>query len=92
MALDEAEDLFAETLANSFGLPMALVYDTNLSTFKQWLDRKDLPALKLDMLSQFIFNEIDLKNEVRNNQILAQKLNLIYQTLARSTTQYTLFI
>lgn len=82
LELDEAEDLLTTTLINSFGLPIELLYDTALAPFQEWLNKIDLPAEKLDMLSQFVFNEIELQQENPNNTILAQKLDLIYQTLA----------
>lgn len=82
LRLDEAKALFADTLANSFGLSIEVLYDPNLSTFKEWIDETNLPPEKLDMLSQFIFNEIDFHENNPDCKILAQKLELIYQVLA----------
>lgn len=82
LKLEEAQDLLAETLANNFGLPINILYDPELGPFELWLDKADLPAEKLDMLSQFIFNELELQHQTINNRVLSQKLNLIYQTLA----------
>lgn len=78
---DKAELLFKQTIENDFGLPLEVLYTDNLSTFEKWLAECGLPAEKLEMLSQFIFNEIDAEADQNQTKSLAQKLDLIYQTL-----------
>lgn len=78
---DKAELLFKQTIKNDFGLPLEVLYTDNLSTFEKWLAECGLPAEKLEMLSQFIFNEIDAEADQNQTKSLAQKLDLIYQTL-----------
>lgn len=78
---DKAELLFKQTIENDFGLPLEVLYTDNLSTFEKWLAECGLPAEKLEMLSQFIFNEIDAEADQDQTKSLAQKLDLIYQTL-----------
>jgi len=82
LKLDEADQLLSETLMNSFALPIATLYSADGSTFEKWLADINLPAEKLDMLSQFIFDQLDAQNENGSNKILSQNLSLIYQTLA----------
>lgn len=78
----EAEDLLAQTLEHSFGLNEALLYDEDESHFKQWLAKADLPAEKLDMLNQFLFNEISADGDLVKNKMLSVRLEAIYQLLA----------
>ena len=82
LKLDEADQLLTDTLANSFGLPIAVLYNPDGSTFEKWLLDNNLPAEKLDLLSQFIFNQLDQQNQNGSNKVLSQNLSLIYQTLA----------
>ena len=83
LKLDEADNLFASTLANSFGLDVPVLYDTDLTSFKDWLIAQDLPADKLDMLTEFLFHQLDAQDEDGLNNVLAQKLMFIYETLAQ---------
>lgn len=78
---DKAELLFKQTIENDFGLPLEVLYTDNLSTFEKWLAECNLPPEKLEMLSQFIFNKIDEEADQDQTKSLAQKLDLIYQTL-----------
>lgn len=82
LKLDEADQLLADTLTHSFGLPIAVLYNADRSTFERWLLESNLPAEKLDLLSQFIFDQLDPQNQNASNKILSQNLSLIYQTLA----------
>lgn len=75
-----ANSLFNETMAQSFLLPHTILDDRNLDAFKIWLSESNLSAEKLDSLSEFLFYELGMSAE--RNQIIAPKLNLIYQVLA----------
>ena len=78
--LKDAEVLFNETMLNAFGLPKQIFEAEDLSLFEQWLSEGNLPAEKLDSLSEFLYYELGI-SEARNKMI-APKLNLIYQQLA----------
>lgn len=78
----QAEDLLAQTLEQSFGLNDALLYGENVSPFSQWLKEAGLPAEKLDMLNQFLFSEITADGDMAKNKMLAVRLEAIYQLLA----------
>lgn len=81
LQLDEAELLFQQTLEKDFGLPSHVLYAPDLAPFEEWLANHDLLPEKLEMLSQFIFSEIDATASKEKNKSLAQKLTLIYQML-----------
>lgn len=78
--LAEALELFNETLENSFKLPTIILEDENINVFEQWLNQTDLPAEKLDSLSEFLYYELGISPE--RNMLIAPRLNLIYQILA----------
>lgn len=77
-----AEELLHQTLASSFGLSTATLYAPEPDAFGLWLNQHDLPAEKLDMLGQLLFNEIHPQGEPSANRLLATRLVLIYETLA----------
>jgi len=78
--LEEAEQLFKETIKGNFALPLEILEDENSLKFENWLNESDFPPEKLDSLSEFLYYELGVSNE--RNKIIAPKLNLIYQTLA----------
>lgn len=78
----QAEDLLIQTLEHSFGLNEELLYDADVTHFSQWLEEANLPAEKLDMLNQFLFNEITTDGDITKNKMLAVRLDAIYQLLA----------
>jgi len=77
---DEALEIFNETMESSFGLSPDILADADISPFKAWMEKHNLPAAKLDSLSEFLFYE--LGTSPQRNAIIAPKLNLIYQVLA----------
>ena len=79
LKLHEADLLFQQTLENDFGLPISILTNRDLSLFEDWLTANTLSVEKLDLLSQFLYNELDLNED--KNQIIAAKLNLIYEQL-----------
>lgn len=80
LKLEEAGLLFNETMANSFGLPIEVLNEPDPSSFENWLQESDLPAEKLDSLSEFLYYELGISQS--KNQIIAPKLNLIYEQLS----------
>ncbi len=78
--LAEAEFLFEQTLTDSFGLPTNILADPDLSLFGTWLDESELPAEKLDSLSEFLYYELGVSDN--KNRIIAPKLNMIYEQLS----------
>jgi hypothetical protein len=80
LKLDEAELLFNETMLNSFSLSTSTLYNKDNFSFEKWLNEIDLPAEKLDSLSEFLYYQLGTSQE--HNQIIAPKLNLIYEHLS----------
>ena len=81
LRLKEAEDLFNETLQSSFGLEKSLLFDIDIQPFADWLNNSELNADKLNSLTDFLFSDLDFEQNPINSQLLAQKLNLVYQYL-----------
>jgi hypothetical protein len=81
LKLKEAEDLFNETLTSSFGLDRSLLLENDSKGFSSWLKKSDLNVEKLNALTDFLYNELDFENNPIQSNLLAQKLNLIYQSL-----------
>lgn len=82
LKLKEAEDLFNETLLNSFGLERDLILNTDTALFSIWLENSNLNAEQLNSLGDFLFSELDFDQNLITSQLFAQKLNLVYQCLA----------
>lgn len=77
---DEAQSIFNEAMNNAFLLPTEILEDEDSSKFEDWINNSNLPADKLDSLSEFLYYELGV-SEVRN-KLIAPKLNKIYQVLA----------
>lgn len=82
LRLKEAEDLFNETLLNSFGLERSLLLDSDTTAFSAWLETSNLNSEQLNSLGDFLFSDLDFEQNPINAQLFAQKLNLVYQRLA----------
>lgn len=78
--LAKANELFNETIENSFKLSPAILEDSDFTAFENWLNETDLPAEKLDSLSEFLYYELGISAE--RNALIAPRLNLIYKVLA----------
>jgi len=78
--LIKASELFNETIENSFKLSPAILEGSDLATFENWLNETDLPAEKLDSLSEFLYYELGIS--LQRNTLIAPRLNLIYKVLA----------
>ncbi|RZK49854.1 MAG: hypothetical protein EOO99_03640 [Pedobacter sp.] len=78
--LQEAEQIFNQTLKEYFQLDPEILNSFNLDAFESWLANTSLGPEKLDALSEYLFYELGLNPE-RNAQIAA-KLNLLYQELS----------
>lgn len=76
----EAQNIFEETMVNSFHLPLAILENQDVTVFEDWLEKSELPAGKLDSLSEFLYYELGLSAE--QNKLIAPKLNLIYKLLS----------
>ena len=81
LKLEEADALFKETLAKSFGLDSKLLTEPNTSEFEKWLSQSELNAEHLNSLSDFIFSQLDFENNIIPSQLMAQKLNFVYKKL-----------
>lgn len=79
--LEEAEDLFRESLLKDFGITEEQLFSKQNDDFEALLTDSAFPAEKLEMLSQFLYAELDPSQSSDKNEALAEKLNLIYQTL-----------
>ncbi len=82
LKLKEAEDLFDQTLLNSFGLERKLLLNSDINPFSAWLENSILNAEQLNSLGDFLFSELDFEQNSIISSLFAQKLNLIYQCLA----------
>ncbi|PWS30764.1 hypothetical protein [Pedobacter paludis] len=78
--LKEAESIFNETMEKSFVLPQEILLSNDPLVFENWLNENDLSPEKLDSLSEFLYYELGVSEN--RNEIIAPKLNLIYQQLA----------
>ncbi|MNK27935.1 hypothetical protein D3C87_463020 [compost metagenome] len=78
--LAKANLLFNETITSSFKLPVELLEDSDIETFAKWLAETDLPAEKLDSLSEFLYYELGIS--IERNKLIAPRLNAIYKVLA----------
>ncbi|WP_090887583.1 hypothetical protein [Pedobacter rhizosphaerae] len=78
--LAEADHIFKETMEGSFNLPIDMLLLEDLSAFEKWLESSDLPSEKLDSLSEFLYYELGISAE--RNQLIAPKLNLVYNHLS----------
>lgn len=78
--LAKAKLLFDETIATSFKLSPTVLENEDVSAFEKWLTETDLPAEKLDSLSEFFYYELGISPE--RNKLIAPRLNLIYKVLA----------
>lgn len=78
--LAKANGLFNETIENSFKLSPAILEDSDTAAFENWLNETDLPAEKLDSLSEFLYYELGISPQ--RNALIAPRLNLIYKVLA----------
>ncbi|RZK42190.1 MAG: hypothetical protein EOO90_08060 [Pedobacter sp.] len=82
LRLEESELLFDQTLSSSFGIEKAILLHPDNVEFEKWLEKSDLGPEKLNALSDFLFSEIDFEKQPINSAYIAQKLNLVYQTLS----------
>ena len=78
--LTQANLLFNETITNSFRLPVEVLENNDITIFENWLKQTDIPAEKLDSLSEFLYYELGISPE--RNKLIAPRLNLIYKVLA----------
>lgn len=79
--LEESADLFRESLWKDFGITEENLFSKQQEGFEASLNDSTFPAEKLEMLSQFLYSEFDPSLPSDKNEVLAEKLNLIYQTL-----------
>lgn len=79
--LEESANLFRESLWKYFGITEENLFSKQQEGFEASLNDSTFPAEKLEMLSQFLYSEFDPSLPSDKNEALAEKLNLIYQTL-----------
>ncbi|RZJ80453.1 MAG: hypothetical protein EOO47_07525 [Flavobacterium sp.] len=82
LKLEEADQLFNETLQNAFGLDHELLKESDTANFETWLANSQLNAEQLNSLSDFLFSTLDFENNVLPSQLIGQKLNFVYKKLA----------
>lgn len=78
----EAETLLEEILFTAFKLEKSLLLSPDHEAFKSWLENSDLGPEKLNLLGDFLFNELDFEQQPLTSQLIAKKLDLIYNRLA----------
>lgn len=79
--LEESEDLFKESLLKEFEISEEDLFSSSGKEFNTLLLKKEFPAEKLDMLSQFLYAELAPSTESERNRLIAEKLLIIYQAL-----------
>jgi len=67
-------------MEGGFQLPKEILENEALSVFENWLAEGNLPPEKLDSLSEFLYYELGTSPD--RNQMIAPKLNLVYQYLS----------
>ena len=80
LKLQESDDLFKQTIQDSFGLSLSVLHDGNLAKFTDWLNESQLSPEHLDSLSEFLYYELGVSET--KNKVFAPKLNLIYNELS----------
>lgn len=79
--LEEADDLFKESLLKEFEISEEDLLSDSNNEFNTLLHKKEYPAEKLDTLSQFLYAYLSPSFEPERNKLIAEKLLLIYQML-----------
>jgi hypothetical protein len=82
--LIEAEDLYFETLENGFGLKKDLLFNADNQPFKNWLEQTNITAEQLNLLSDFLYSELDFDNKLDTSKLFGQKLILVYEMLSNN--------
>lgn len=78
--LPQAQQLFNDTIENSFKLLPTVLENPDIANFEKWLTETDLSAEKLDSLSEFLYYELGVSPA--RNSLIAARLNLVYRVLA----------
>ncbi|HEY0176516.1 MAG TPA: hypothetical protein VGC08_09075 [Pedobacter sp.] len=78
---EEAEEGIDQMLLNDFGILFSDLILVETTDFTAFLTGKDYPAEKLDILSQLLYLRFDPAIVTVENKSVAEKLQLIYQTL-----------
>ncbi len=79
--LEEADDLFKESLLKEFEITEEDLLSDSNTKFNTLLQQKEYPAEKLDTLSQFLYADLSPSHEPERNKLIAEKLLLIYKML-----------
>lgn len=79
--ITEADDIFAESLQNDFGISLEDLFSADTKAFENLLQEKGYPAEKLEMLSQFLYSKFNASVGTTENQSFAEKLSVIYVVL-----------
>ncbi len=78
--LEPAKESFNDAIENYFLLPLSILENADNALFDDWIENSNLPAEKLDSLSEFLYYELGVNTE--RNQLIAPKLDTVYQALA----------
>ncbi len=79
--LEAADNGIDTMLEQDFGILYSDLLASSPEDFTAFLTKKDFPAEKLDILSQLLYLKFNPATETEDNKSVAQKLQLIYQTL-----------
>jgi hypothetical protein len=79
--ITEAEDLFAESLQKDFEMSLEDLFSNDAQAFETSLLQLTYTAEKLEMLSQFIYEQFRTSVDDIRKQTFAEKLLIIYQVL-----------
>lgn len=79
--LEEADNGIDVMLEHDFGILFSDLLASSPEDFTAFLAEKDFPAEKLDVFSQLLYLKFNSSTETDDNRSVAEKLQLIYQTL-----------
>jgi len=79
--LEESDHNLQEMLESDFGILFSDLIASDGNNFMIYLTEKDFPAEKLEILSRLLYLKFDRSTGTEQNKSVAQKLQLIYQTL-----------
>ncbi|WP_131539319.1 hypothetical protein [Pedobacter nototheniae] len=80
---EESDFLFSSTLEEEFELSYSNLLEISDDEFHKFLIEKEFSADKLELLSKLFYTHIDHFENIKETQIVAQKLLALYQFIEK---------